>query len=66
MSKEAVAKFLRRCPNKGDYCMTDMQADWLPRGDIEFEIKRGCSSEPERKRCLRFCAHRNLFLKHGN
>jgi len=51
MSKEAVAKFLRRCPNKGDYCMTDMQADWLPRGDIEFEIKRGCSTEPEREKC---------------
>ena len=56
MSREAVAKFLRRCPNKGDYCMTDMQADWLPRGDIEFEIKRGCSSIPERPKCDRHCA----------
>lgn len=51
MSREAVAKYAQRCPSKGDYCLTDMEVDWLPRGDITYRITRGCSSKPATETC---------------
>lgn len=52
MSKEAVAKYAKRCPNKGDTCLTDMEVDWLPRGDITYKLTRGCSSRPAEDKCV--------------
>ena len=34
------------CAQDEDYCFDDMVIDWLPKGEQQIWIKRGCSAEP--------------------
>ena len=33
----------RKCSGGEPYCATEMLADWLPKGEIQYQVKRGCS-----------------------
>lgn len=46
-----AAQYLKRCPFSSDACITEMMADWLPRGNINYNVKRFCSSEATPRFC---------------
>ena len=34
------------CPHGQQYCATDLLVDWIAKGEIQYRVKRGCSSIP--------------------
>ena len=49
---EGGSQFNELCPNKDDICLTQLSADWEPRGHMIYRIARSCTNNRASTNCL--------------
>ena len=49
--EDAHHKFTQECPKETPFCVTDIEVDWMPKGDQLTTLKRSCAAELEEPSC---------------
>ena len=49
--EDRAAMFSQQCPEGHNFCITDIEVDWMANGDQHTTVRRSCATEPAPETC---------------